>query len=188
MQVLQVALEKAQRQAASAARGPPNQEKPQRIFIGRAKKRLLQHDVVINEAQEALQKAESMKRADVERLAEAGSRGPSKIPPFRHRFGTIGGTVAVGARWFGGSIEEPKIHEIGGYGPPFAEFRRSRSTCVGTIRQTASSGRRHTYKTSRISPWLDGLQAIGVTRCSRDGRHRPLSRSCPSCSPRELSG
>ena len=41
----------------------------------------------------------------------AGSRGPSN-PPFRHRFGTIGGTVAVGARWFGGSIEEPKIQMV----------------------------------------------------------------------------
>ena len=69
MQVLQVALEKAQRQAAV----PPvdHQIKATEDFIGRAKKRLLQHDVVINEAQEALQKAESMKRAEVERLAEA---------------------------------------------------------------------------------------------------------------------
>ena len=69
MSVLQVALEKAQRQASV----PPvdHQIKATEDFIGRAKKRLLQHDVVINEAQEALQKAESMKRAEVERLAEA---------------------------------------------------------------------------------------------------------------------
>ena len=52
---------------------PPvdHQIKATEDFIGRAKKRLLQHDVVINEAQEALQKAESVKRAEVERLAEA---------------------------------------------------------------------------------------------------------------------
>ena len=69
MPVLHVALEKAQRQAAV----PPvdHQIKATEDFIGRAKKRLLQHDVVINEAQEALQKAELKKRAEVERLAEA---------------------------------------------------------------------------------------------------------------------
>ena len=69
MTVLQVALEKAQRQAAV----PPvdHQIKATEDFIGRAKKRLLQHDIVINDAQEALQKAESKKRVEVERLAEA---------------------------------------------------------------------------------------------------------------------
>ena len=69
MSVLQVALEKAQRQAA--VRPVDHQIKATEDFIMRAKKRLLQHDVVINEAQEALQKTESMKRAEVERLAEA---------------------------------------------------------------------------------------------------------------------
>ena len=69
MSILQVTLDKAQRQAAV----PPldHQIKATEDFIGRAKKRLLQHDVVINEAQEALQKAESTKRAEAERLAEA---------------------------------------------------------------------------------------------------------------------
>ena len=47
---------------------PVDHQKATEDFIGRAKKRLLQHDVVINEAQEALQKAESMKR-EAERLA-----------------------------------------------------------------------------------------------------------------------
>ena len=52
---------------------PPvdHQIKATEDFIGRAKKPLLQHDVVINEAQEALQKAKSVKKAEVERLAEA---------------------------------------------------------------------------------------------------------------------
>ena len=69
MSILQVALDKAQRQAAV----PPldHQIKATEDFIGRAKKRLLQHDVVINEAQEALQKTESMKRPEAERLAKA---------------------------------------------------------------------------------------------------------------------
>ena len=73
----------------------------------------------------------------------------------------------------GKSIEEPRSN-----GPPFAEFRRSRPTRVGTIRQTASSGRRHTDKPAG-SRLLDGLQAIGVARCSRDGRHWRHQRVVP---------
>ena len=46
----------------------------------------------------------------------------------------------------------------------------SRPTRVGTIHQTASKGRRHTDKPA-VSRMLDCLQAIGVERCSRDGRH-----------------
>ena len=76
MSVLQVALEKAQRQAAV----PPvdHQIKDTEDFIGRAKKRLLQHDVVINEAQEALQKAESMKR-EAKRLAPQFPRSVKEL-------------------------------------------------------------------------------------------------------------
>ena len=58
MSILQVALDKAQRQADHQIKA-------------RAKKRLIRHDVVINEAQEALQKAESMKSAEAKILAEA---------------------------------------------------------------------------------------------------------------------
>ena len=43
--------------------------------------------------------------------------------------------------------------------------------CVGKIRQMSSSGGRHTDKPAG-SRLLDGLQTIGVARCSRDGRHR----------------
>ena len=132
-------------------------------FIGRAKKRLLQHDVVINEAQEALQKAESMKR-EAERLAPQFPRSVKELEQLVEQ---------LRARWFGRSIEEPKFHEIGGDGPPFAEFRGSRSKRVGTIRQPVNSWRRHT-------DW-DGLQAIVVARCSRDGRES--SRSCPNFFP-----
>ena len=63
--------------ASGFGEGPtPSSSRPWTIeatedFIERAKKRLLQHDIVINEAEEALQKAESMKRAEAERLAEA---------------------------------------------------------------------------------------------------------------------
>ena len=64
MSILQVALDKAQRQAAV----PPvdHQIKATEDFIERSKKRLIRHDVVINEAQEALQKA-----AEAKSLAEA---------------------------------------------------------------------------------------------------------------------
>ena len=53
----------------SAASGPPNQ-KLQKIS-SRGPRRLIRHDVVINEAQEVLQKAESMKSAEAKSLAEA---------------------------------------------------------------------------------------------------------------------
>ena len=113
-------------------------------------------------------------------LQSAGLRGPSSSP-FRPGIGTIGGAVTVGARFFGNSIEEPKFHEIGG-GSPCAEFRGSRATRVGTIRQTASSWRRHSDKPAG-SRMLDGLQAIGISRCSRDGRHWVVPVDLQGCAP-----
>ena len=68
LQVLQVAFEKAE----GLSKIPPveHQIKGTEEFIGRAKKRLVQHDAAIQNAQESLRKAESLKE-EVKRLSEA---------------------------------------------------------------------------------------------------------------------
>ena len=146
-------------------------------FIERAKKRLLQHrchqrgtgGVAESGIHKESRGQEFGRGGKTSPTPQTGPKGPSSSS-FRPGIGTLGGAVTVGARWFGKSIEEPKFHEIGGDGSPCAEFRGSHTTRVGTIRQTASSWRRHSDKPAG-SRMLDGLEAIGVARCSRDGRH-----------------
>ena len=69
LQVLQAAFAKAER----LSKIPPveHQITATEEFIGRAKKRLVQHDVAIQSAQQALRKAESLKEEEVKRLSEA---------------------------------------------------------------------------------------------------------------------
>ena len=163
--------------SGSAAPGPPNQIHRRFHWAG-------QEAVASTRRfhQEALQKAESKNFSNASKCRSQRSLKfavPSGI-------GTIGGAVAVGARWFGKPIEEPKFHEIGGDGPPYAEFRGSRATRVGTIRQTASSWRKHS-ETSRISHAGWSRSNWSCEMLSRWAR-LASSRSCPSCSPRVRSG
>ena len=150
MSVLLVALDKAQRQAAV----PPldHQIKATEDFIGRAKKRLLQH-VVINEAQEAFSElvpeVPQVPRS-VQELEQLVEQLQSERDGLAKQLKNQSFTRLVD-------------------GPPHAEFRGSRATRVGTIHQTVSSWRRHSDKPA-ASRMMDGLEAIGVARCSRDGR------------------
>ena len=69
LQFLQAAFEKALRQSKIPPVG--HQIKATEEFIGRAKKRLVQHDAAIQAVQESVRKAESLKEEEVKRLSEA---------------------------------------------------------------------------------------------------------------------
>ena len=114
--------------------------------------------------QEALQKAESTKRAEVERLAR------------RKNFSNPQG-----------SIKEPKIHEIGGDGPPFCTVPRKPPNSCWSDPPNGEQWEKTYRQTSRISfvgwspsNWSCEMLSRWATSAS--------SKSCPSCSPRERSG
>ena len=173
MTVLQVALEKAQRQAAV----PPvdHQIKATEDFIGRAKKRLLQHDVVINEAQEALQKAELKKRAEVERLAEAEELlqhlrvQVPEVPQVPRSVTDLEQLVAQLQSERNGLVDQLKNQRSTRLVEMVHPSQSSEEAAQLVLERSAK--RRHTDKPAG-SRLLDGLQTIGVARCSRDGQHR----------------
>ena len=80
--------------------------KPQR-FIGRAKKRSVQHDAAIQNAQESLRKTQNLKKG-------ADSSGPTTTTTTFGRGSAAGGAVADRTRCLGRSSEAPEFHENDG--------------------------------------------------------------------------
>ena len=184
MSILQVALDKAQRQAAV----PPvdHQIKATEDFIERAKKRLLRHDVVVNEAQEALQKAESMKSAEAKSLAEAEELlqrlrvQVPEVPLVPRSVQELEKLVEQlqSERWVGKSVEEPKFDEIGGDGSLCRVPKKQRNSCWNDP-PNGEQLEKTFRQTSRISHagWSRGNWS-----CEMLSRWATLgsSRSCPS--------